>query len=590
MKTARILIADDKEENLYLLRALLQGHGFEVLEACHGAEALERARLNPPNLIIADILMPVMDGFALCREWKRDATLKMIPFIFYTATYTHDSDREFALGLGAERFIVKPEEPDTLLTIIRETLQQNGKKSLATNGPADDTPTPRLIGKTPEQDGSCFLKQYNTALVRKLESKMEQLERANRKLKLELIERERGEAERKKLQEQLTQAQKLDSIGRLAGGVAHDFNNMLHVILGFAEMALDKIDSANPLHADLVEIQNAAKRSTSLTRQLLTFARRQPCVAEVIDLNVTIKGMLKMLRSLIGEDVDLSWRAQAGLWPVEMDPSQFDQILINLCVNARQAIAGVGKVAIETCNAVLDEAHCAAFQEAAPGDYVLLTVSDNGCGMGKDVLDHLFEPFFTTKGGCNNTGLGLATVYGIVKQNNGLIKAYSEPSKGTTFKIHLPRYTGELLQQKKFAPAPPARQGHETILLVEDEPAILVMLKKILERLDYRVLTAERPEEAMRLAEKHTGKIQLLITDLVMPEMNGLDLAQQLSALNRGLKCLFMSGYTTTFIPQQGLPIPSGNFLQKPFSGKDLANKVQAVLESQTEPVFRADI
>lgn len=261
------------DENLYLLRTLLRGHGYDVEEACNGAEALERARRTPPDLVISDILMPVMDGFTLCREWKKDERLKAIPFIFYTATYTHDSDRDFALGLGAARFIVKPEEPDTLLANIQDTLKKADHPPAARADANADTPTRTLTEETPVQDESVFLKQYNTALIRKLESKMEQLERANSALKQELIERARAEAEREKLQTKLVQSQKLESIGRLASGVAHDFNNMLQVILGYVDMILGKIGPAEPLHADLAEIKNAAQRSADLTRQLLAFAR-----------------------------------------------------------------------------------------------------------------------------------------------------------------------------------------------------------------------------------------------------------------------------------------------------------------------------
>ena len=579
MKMSRILIVDDNDENLYLLRTLLRGHDYDVEEACHGAEALARARQTPPDLVISDILMPVMDGFALCREWKKDERLKAIPFIFYTATYTHDSDRDFALGLGAARFIVKPEEPDALMANIRDTLKRTKSPPAARAEATADAPTRTLTGETPGQDESVFLKQYNAALIRKLESKMEQLERANSALKQELIERARGEAERQKLQTKLTQSQKLESIGRLASGVAHDFNNMLQVILGYVDMALERIEPAEPLHADLAEIKNAAQRSSDLTRQLLAFARKQAVTTEVLDLNVTLKGMLKMLQRLIGEDVDLAWQPAAELWPVQMDPSQIDQILANLCVNARHAIVGVGKVTIETENAVLDEDYCATCQGCTPGDYVLLAVSDNGCGMEKEVMEHLFEPFFTTKGISAGTGLGLATVYGIVRQNSGCVNVYSEPGKGTTFKIYLPRHIGQAAMPRTAAPAQPVKHGHETILLVEDEPVILHMFQTILERADYRVLTAGIPNDAIRLAENHAGEIHLLMTDLVMPEMNGMDLAKRLLSFAPHLKCLFMSGYTANVITRHGMPDVGVNFLQKPFSGKALTDKVRELLD-----------
>ena len=269
--------------------------------------------------------------------------------------------------------------------------------------------------------------------------------------------------EKLSLESQFRQAQKMEAVGRLAGGVAHDFNNMLSVILGYAELALGKVDPAQPLHADLEEILKAAERSADITRQLLAFARKQTIAPKVLDLNETVEGMLKMLRRLIGEDIDLAWLPGAGLWPVKMDPAQIDQILANLCVNARDAIADVGKVTIETGNAVFDEAYCADHAGFVPGEYVLLAVSDDGCGMDKETLDQIFEPFFTTKEVGKGTGLGLATVYGIVKQNNGFINVYSEPGKGTTFKIYLPRHAGQAVDTQQESgggnPAEPRRDG-----------------------------------------------------------------------------------------------------------------------------------
>ena len=252
--------------------------------------------------------------------------------------------------------------------------------------------------------------------------------------------------DRVNLQAQFVQAQKMESVGRLAGGVAHDYNNVLSVIIGYTEMAMDEVDPAGPLHANLEEVLTAANRATDITRQLLAFARKQTIAPKVLDLNETVEGMLKMLRRLIGEDIDLAWLPGASLWPVKMDPSQIDQILANLCVNARDAIAGVGKVTIETGTVVFDAAYCADHAGFVPGEFVMLAVSDNGCGMDKEMLDKIFEPFFTTKDVDKGTGLGLATVYGIVKQNNGFINVYSEPGKGTTIKIYLPRHEGKAVE------------------------------------------------------------------------------------------------------------------------------------------------
>jgi len=385
--------------------------------------------------------------------------------------------------------------------------------------------------------------------------------------------------DRVRLEAQLLQAQKMESVGRLAGGVAHDYNNMLSVIIGYAEMALDKVPAGTPLHEDLREILNAGKRSAEITRQLLAFARKQTVNPRVLDLNATVEGMLKMLRRLLGEDLDLTWQPAAGLWPVKIDPTQVDQILANLCVNARDAIKGVGKVTLETGNVTFDENYCADHAGFTPGDFVLLAVSDNGRGMDSETLDMIFEPFFTTKEPGRGTGLGLATVYGIVKQNNGFINAYSEPGAGTTFKIYLPRHADGIAERKKDrAPAPGMGRG-ETILLVEDEPTILQMSRTMLERLGYRVLAANTAAAAMALAEENAGSIDLLITDVVMPEMNGRELAGRLEAFCPNLRVLFMSGYTANVIARHGVLDKGLFFIQKPFSREQLAANVRLVLD-----------
>ncbi len=398
-------------------------------------------------------------------------------------------------------------------------------------------------------------------------------------IQVDITERKQAEAEREKLQAQLLQAQKMESVGRLAGGVAHDFNNMLMVILGRTEMALSRVEPTQPLYADLEEIHKAAQHSADLTRQLLTFARKQIITPRVLDLNETVAGMLKMLQRLIGEDIDLVWKPAARLWPALMDPTQIDQILANLAVNARDAIAGVGTLTIETENAVLDAAYCALNAGAVPGDYVVLAVSDTGIGMDREIIEHLFEPFFTTKGMAQGTGLGLATIYGIVKQNNGYISVYSEPGYGTVFKIYLPRHLTEEAQLQSGSPATEITGGSETILLVEDEPAILELTRLMLKEFGYRVLIAGAPDEALRLAEAYAGEIHLLMTDVVMPGMNGRDLADRLWALYPTLKCLFMSGYTADIIAHRGVVNKGVSFIQKPFTLKHLAASVRAALD-----------
>lgn len=397
----------------------------------------------------------------------------------------------------------------------------------------------------------------------------------------DITKHKQADEERERLQAQLNQAQKIESVGLLAGGVAHDFNNMLGVILGHTEMAIDKIDTGTPILVDLKEIQKAAERSSHLTQKLLAFARKQTVSPKVLNMNETVTPMLNMLERLIGENIQLIWSPSAELWPVKIDPSQVDQILTNLCVNARDAIDGPGKVTIETKNISLDDAYCTSHVDHSPGDYVLLSVSDDGCGMDKEILEKLFEPFFTTKVFGKGTGLGLSMTYGVVKQNGGFIDVCSEPDHGTTFKIYLPRHKGKAESIHSETPGKAVPTGHETVLIVEDEPALLSLGKLILEGQGYRVLTAGTPCEAMRLAEEHTGEIHLLLTDVVMPEMNGRDLAKNLLSLYPYLKRIFMSGYTADVIAQHCVLDEGVYFIQKPFSKKNLIAKVREVLDHE---------
>ncbi|SPF46972.1 PAS/PAC sensor hybrid histidine kinase (modular protein) [Syntrophobacter sp. SbD1] len=395
----------------------------------------------------------------------------------------------------------------------------------------------------------------------------------------DITERKRAEEERKKLEEQLFQAQKMESVGRLAGGVAHDFNNMLGVIIGRAEMGLQRNVSNDKIRHNLQEILKAALRSADLTRQLLAFARKQTAIPKILDLNDTISGMIMILRRLIGENIDMSWQPGLDLWKVKIDPSQVDQILANLVVNARDAIPGVGSITLRTENFLIDDSNRADHLEFIPGQYVLLSVSDTGTGMSKEVCENIFEPFFTTKELGKGTGLGLSTVYGIVKQNDGFINVASEQGKGTTFKIYLPRFKVETEHVPPEEIAVKRQTGTETVLLVEDDEAILNLSTLILEELGYTVIAAQTPVQAIHLAREHPGYIHLLITDVVMPEMNGRELAEKLSTIRPNLKCLYMSGYTADVIAHSGILDEGLNFIQKPFGSFDLAARVRQVLD-----------
>jgi signal transduction histidine kinase len=394
----------------------------------------------------------------------------------------------------------------------------------------------------------------------------------------DITEREMAEEDKRRLEDQLRQAQKMEAVGRLAGGVAHDFNNLIMIIMGNVELCRDRIEPTHPIHELLDEITSSAKRSAEITRQLLAFARKQTIAPKTLNLTDAVTGMLKLLQRLIGEDIKLTWRPGADLLPVKIDPSQVDQILANLCVNARDAIADVGEVTVETGSILVDAEFCASHPEAIPGKYVFLAVSDDGCGMDQETLAQVFEPFFTTKGLGDGTGLGLATVYGIVKQNNGFIHTASEPGKGTTIKAFLPQAESDAVETPATAAAEAPTGLGETVLLVEDEKAVSLICRTFLEALGYKVLTAGTPGEALKIAERHPGEIHVLLTDVVMPGMDGRQLAKRIIAIKPGVRILFMSGYTAEVIAQHGVLEEGVQFLLKPFKREDLARKLREML------------
>ncbi len=386
--------------------------------------------------------------------------------------------------------------------------------------------------------------------------------------------------EKKMLEEQIQQAQKMEAIGQLAGGVAHDFNNMLGVILGCAEMAIDMSGNNELLRSALESIMTAAQRSVEITRKLLAFARKQTIQPKILDLNETIEGMLKLLRRLIGEDIELIWNPEGKLPPVKMDSSQIDQILANLCVNAKDAIGGKGKITIETRNVFLNDRFCSTYKDVLPGEYVLLSVNDNGCGMDKKTLEKIFDPFFTTKDIGKGTGLGLSTVYGIVKQNGGFITVSSKPGDGSTFYIYFHCHNEIVETGVTEIAETPLPVGKETILLVEDDDVFLEMVRVILEDCGYVILAFSDPAEALRMISEHND-INLLITDVIMPEINGRDLFKKLTHYCPQLKCLFMSGYTGDIIANQGILDEDIYFIQKPFLKRELINMIRVILDNK---------
>ena len=806
----RILIVDDEPQNAYMLRALFSGHGYDVVESGHGAEALVKARQNPPDLIISDLLMPVMDGYMLLSEWRADDRLKNIPFIVYTATYTEPSDEQLALDLGADAFMIKPADPELLLARAQEILanSSNGRTPSAArrsgqektllkeynevlvrklekrnrdlaelnrnllqtlsdrtqaqndlskstgmlNGLLDETPdavfvkdregkyllinraaeefighkAEHVLGKNDRElfsaaDGALLMdidrkvmesgekatsietihcKQgivtfmaykmpYRDAAgnvigiigvsrdISQIQTALSELELRNRAMEAltqgvvitdprqpdnpiiyaspsfermtgytaqevigrncrflqgkdtDLITiskmykaikeekncvveitnyRKDGTAfsnelsispvfddngklthfvgvqtdvtERRKLEEMLRQSQKMEAIGHLASGIAHDFNNILTVINGYSQLLLGSpqidVDSKKLIQI----IKDAGERSAALTSKLLTFGRKQMMTPHVIDINDTINHMDEMLRRIIGEHVTLSLALGTGIDRVLVDPSQLDQIVLNLAVNARDAMPDGGKITIETANKAVDESYIKIHPYAKIGNYVMISVTDTGVGMTPEVRKHIFEPFFTTKDQSKGTGLGLSVVYGAVKQSEGFIEVYSEPDHGACFKIYLPSVEDKQVTDRSLHEGS-IPKGTETVLLVEDEDALRELARHILDSYGYNVLVAANGEEALKIFNQQQDKIDLLLTDVVMPGMGGRKLSEQIAAARPTIKTIYMSGYTDDAIVRHGILHDNVNFLQKPFSPQDLAHKVYEVLQKK---------
>ncbi len=809
-----ILIADDLSENRYLLEAIFKGSGYDVVSAQNGSQALELAMQSPPELIVTDILMPVMDGFDLCRQWKTSERLRTVPFIFYTATYTGAKDEQFALSLGAERFVIKPQQPETLMQIVREVLEEARKRQSAISESV-------LDGETE------VLQQHKEALFRKLERKVIQLQaeiterklaqealresraqllEAHRlahigiwnwyaesdtvtwseelyqiagldsklpapryaelskiytaeswtrlnaavakaqqtgepyQLELELVrpdgtrrwthalggvkhddeghlvglhgtvqditdqkiseeklrlsnlllltqldasidgilvldsnhkilhmnrrfvemwgipnnasesgtellvqwilpklvapkdvqqrlealveyheavsreevklkdgrtfdrysapmigdggeyygrlwsfrdvtEQKRAEEARSKLETQLRVSQKMEAIGILAGGIAHDFNNLLSVILTYTDFVIAGV--TGQLKVDLQEVKKASERGAALTRQLLAFSRKQVLHSEPLDLSQVATGVEKMLRRILGEDINLVLALASDLGLTLADPGQIEQVIMNLVVNARDAMPDGGKLTIETANVFLDDQCTSTHPTAKPGPHIMLSVSDSGCGMDKETQVRIFEPFFTTKDKTKGTGLGLSTVYGIVMQSGGSINVHSEPGHGTTFTILLPRVFDAARATPKQRPITKRPPGNETILLVEDEAALRDVGARILVAAGYTVLTASSGDEALQVSEQHEGEINLLVTDVVMPNMSGRTLAENLLKARSELKVLYVSGYTDNAIVRNGVLEPGTHFVSKPFNVADLTRQIRLILDNQ---------
>jgi signal transduction histidine kinase len=547
-----LLVVEDNETSRDMLCRRLERQRHQVA-AANGRQAIAMVRANSFDLILLDLMMPDMNGYQVLEQLKSDDSLRYIPVIMLSALEEVDSAVR-CIEMGAEDYLSKPFNPILLKARIDACLE---KKRLR------------------DQEGLYLqsIESINIELEKRVEERVKELKKANEKLVIEM-------AERKRLEQQLLQSQKMESIGRLAGGIAHDFNNLLTPIMGYASLGAMSLPPEHPVHSHLEEVKKSAERASKLTHQLLAFSRGQIIEPKVINLNDLILNMDELIRRLIGEDIELVTIPTPDLNPVKVDPGQMEQVLMNLVVNARDAMPEGGKLTIATVNVRLDAKHTRQHTDVSAGRYATLSVTDTGIGITSEVKAHLFEPFFTTKEKGKGTGLGLATCYGIVKQNSGHIEVNSEPGRGTTFRIYLPR------TEEKAKPEPGnLENGHiprgtETVLLAEDEPVVRTMVATILQRQGYRVLQASNGDEALRLAQQHADEeIHLLMTDVVMPQMGGVELAGQFSIERPSAKLIFTSGYTEQPFIHQNTLAPSIEFIRKPFRPAALAYKIREVLD-----------
>jgi signal transduction histidine kinase len=513
----KILIAEDNRFCRCMLEATLREWGYEVVAADDGEAAWQVLRDRAaPRLAILDWMMPGLDGLSLCKKVRALQRAEPTYLIMLTAK---DGKENAIAGLegGADDYINKPFDREELRARLQVGL--------------------RIVG-----------------LQASLAARVAELEVA------------------------LSGAQKLEAVGRLAGGVAHDFNNLLTVINGFSELLLAQLRPGDEACEAVHTIRQAGQRGAGLTRQLLAFSRKQVLAPVVLNLNTLVANTEKMLRRLIGEDVRLLTRLDPALRPVKADPGQIEQVIMNLAVNARDAMPGGGEIAIETSNVDLDEAYAAAHPGVQPGGHVLLAVRDTGCGMDRETLARIFEPFFTTKEPGKGTGLGLATVYGIIHQSDGHLTVESEPGRGSTFRVYLPQPVADLPRPPSGFRAEGTVGGTETILVVEDEEPVRKLARYALEANHYTVLEAADGLDALRVSGGWRDPIHLLVTDLCMPNLGGCQLADRLAAARPQLKVLYMSGYTDDALLRHRVLEPGNHFLQKPFTPRDLAHKVREVL------------
>jgi PAS domain S-box-containing protein len=636
----QVLLVEDSEDDATLVELELRRGGLAVaVDRVETRDDMERAlQQRDWDLIVSDYAMPTFSGpeaFAVLRASGLD-----IPFIIVSGTVGEDVAVQ-TMRLGVQDYILKGNLRRLVPAVERELREREGRgarrraerelrqseeryRALFQGTPVAmwvyDIETLRFLAVNEEavlqygygadeflaltiasiergQDAlasfydeergppagvKCHRRRDGSLCL--VEEKTHELEFGGRTARLvavnDVTQRHQAQRALRKAEEQLRQAQKMEAVGSLAGGVAHDFNNLLSVILSYTRMILDELRPGDPMRADLEEVHKAGERAGDLTRQLLAFSRRQVLQPRVLDLHQTVRAIEKMLRRLLGEDIEFSLLTSHALGKVHADPGQVEQIIMNLVVNARDAMPNGGKLTIETTNAELDAAYAAEHLGVTPGPYVMLAVTDTGVGMDKAIVERIFEPFFTTKEKGKGTGLGLSTVYGIVKQSEGHVWVYSEPGKGTTFRVYLP-CTDKDQRSNSVPPSPMKLDGTETILLVEDDEQVRAIARTILRRRGYNVLEAQNGGEAFLICEKYTAKIHLLVTDVIMPRMSGRELAERLRPMRRDMKVLYVSGYTENAAVHHGMLESGTAFLQKPITPEGLALRVREVLDAE---------
>jgi signal transduction histidine kinase len=542
----RILILEDNPDDARLAFLKLEDAGLEVdgHVACNADEFMERVRSNVYDTILCDYRIPGWSGWDALR-WLR-ASDKSTPFIFVSGTLGEELAVE-CIKEGATDYVLKG-NLERLAVAVRRALSETKLQAL------------------------------NVQLEQRIAERIADLERTNRLLQKEMEERERTERE-------LRQVQRLDAVGRLAGGVAHDFNNLLAIILGQSEILLERTTDQATIRG-LGMIRDAVRRGATLTRQLLAFGKQQVFETKVLNFNTILADIEKLLRLGIGQNIELEFQTEDQLGSIEADPGQLERVMLNLALNARDAMPAGGKLTITTANLQLDEAYADHSVAVKPGRYVQIVVSDTGCGMDEQTQSRIFEPFFTTKELGKGTGLGLATVYGIVRQSAGYIGVYSKPGHGTVFKIYLPMVEAAADGQQFVERSEELPRGSETILMVEDDSALREVTYELLQSSGYIVISAGSPEEAQQLAELHNGPIDLLLTDVNMPKMNGRQLGARLSKVRPKIKVLLVSGYTDGMMRDGVYEVLEGGLasLQKPYTRQALTRKIRGILDSQRVP------